>query len=111
MTKLRNLYEIPLLTSDKELAEVLTEGDVVIERIVSTGQSSAVDQWYDQDKDEWVVLLEGEAKLYFEETGEIIMNKGDYILIKAHERHRVEYTSSNPPCVWLAVHGNFKLTT
>lgn len=111
MTKLRNVFDIPQLTSDKEFTEVMTQGDVIIERIISIGQTTPVDEWYNQDKDEWVVLLEGEARLFFEQTGEIIMNKGDYILIKAHERHRVEYTSLNPPCVWLAIHGNFKLST
>lgn len=111
MTKLRNVFEIPQLTSDKEFNEVMTQGDVIIERIISTGQTTPVDEWYNQEKDEWVILLDGEARLNFEESGEIIMNKGDYILIKAHERHRVEYTSVNPPCIWLAIHGNFKHTT
>lgn len=36
-----------------------------IERIISTGQSSAPDFWYDQPEAEWVVLLSGAARLRF----------------------------------------------
>ena len=36
----------------------------------------------------------------------IKLTAGDYLFIPAHQKHRVEYTSSRPPCIWLAVHGN-----
>ncbi|MDS4068774.1 MAG: cupin, partial [Candidatus Competibacter sp.] len=29
---------------------------------------------------------------------------GDYLWIPAHRRHRVEWTSENPPAIWLALH-------
>lgn len=111
MTKLRNLLELPQTLGTKELTEILAEGNVKVERIISTGQTTPVDEWYDQNKDEWVLLVDGEAKLTFEDTGEITLKKGDYILIKAHERHRVTYTSTHPPCIWLAIHGNINLTS
>jgi cupin 2 domain-containing protein len=111
MTKLRNLLELPKSSGTKELTEILAEGQIKIERIISTGQITPVDEWYDQDKDEWVLLVEGEAKLTFEDSGEITLKKGDYILIKAHERHRVTYTSTHPPCIWLAIHGKINLTS
>lgn len=111
MTKLRNLFEIPDLGIDNEFSEILAEGDIRIERIVSTGQITPEGQWYDQEVDEWVVLLNGEARLLFEDREEISLTKGDYILIKAHEKHRVIHTSTQPPCIWLAIHGRFSLTS
>lgn len=110
MTKLRNIFEVPVNKTPDEFFEVLVNGNTIVERIISSGQTTPADQWYDQEKDEWVVLVQGEARLLFEETGELSMSKGDFILIKAHEKHRVTYTSSEPPCIWLAVHGNFSLS-
>lgn len=109
MTKLRNLFEIPVSENTDEFSEILAQGDIRIERIVSTGQITPEDQWYDQEVDEWVALLNGEARILFENSEEITLRKGDYILIKAHEKHRVTYTSTDPPCVWLAIHGRLTL--
>ncbi len=111
MTKLRNLFELPKNLGTEEYSEILTQGDAQIMRIISTGQITQVDQWYDQDNDEWVVLLDGEAHLLFEGQEVIVMQKGDYLLIKAHEKHRVVYTSTQPPCVWLAIHSNLTLNS
>lgn len=90
---------------DKELFEILANGDVVIERIVSRGHITPEAEWYNQEKDEWVILLTGEARILFENSGEIALKPGDYLLIPAHERHRVTYTSKSPECIWLAIHG------
>ena len=85
----------------EELITVLAESNNVrIERIISTGQTSG---WYDQDKTEFVVLLEGGAVIEYESGKSIAMSKGDTLLIKPHERHRVSFTSTKPPCVWLCV--------
>lgn len=76
-----------------------------LERILSTGQSTSPGQWYDQDGDEWVVLLSGSAGLLVEGAKEIsIMRPGDYLLIPPHTRHRVEWTEAGRETVWLAVH-------
>lgn len=95
---------------EKELFEtIFTINDCKVERIVSKGHSTPFGEWYDQEKDEWVILLEGRAIIVFE-TGEILkFEKGDYIFIPSHLRHRVASTSTEPPCVWLAIHGNFTL--
>jgi cupin 2 domain-containing protein len=89
-----------------ELLEILWAADGVrIERIVSHGHVTPPGQWYDQDTDEWVVLLSGAARLCIEGCDELIeMRPGDYVLLPAHLRHRVDWT--NPTCdsVWLAVH-------
>ena len=87
-----------------ELVSVIAENQHVrIERIVSTGQSSPEDFSYDQDEHEWVVVLKGEATLLFEDAGKTHLKPGDHVLIPAHQRHRVEWTTPDEPTVWLAV--------
>jgi cupin 2 domain-containing protein len=88
--------------------EILSNNDILIERIISTGQKTPEGKWLQQDRDEWVMLLQGEAKLSFENDGSLILKKGDYIFIPTAARHRVEYTSVEPPCVWIAIHGKLK---
>lgn len=34
------------------------------------------------------------------------LGPGDWVFIPAHERRRVEWTSKETACIWLAVHGN-----
>ena len=95
-----NIYDLPQLPLSEELTTILAQnGNVRIERIVSTGQTS---DWYDQSETEFVVLLQGEAKIEFENKT-VTMSKGDTLVIQPHERHRVTYTSSEPPCIWLCV--------
>ncbi len=88
-----------------ELIEVLAEGENTrIERIVSRGQSSPEGFWYDQEQTEWVVVLKGEAKLLIEGDKEPVhLEVGDHLLIPAHQKHRVEWTSPDEPTIWLAV--------
>ena len=84
--------------------ELLARPGVRVERIVSMGQTTQPGEWYDQAGDEWVVLLTGRATLLFDGGARVELCPGDWLLIPAHARHRVEATSSAPPCVWLAVH-------
>ena len=92
---------MPPLPLSEEVTTILTENkNVRIERIISTGQ---VFDWYDQDETEFVVLLQGNALIEFENNKSIAMSKGDTLLIQPHERHKVSFTSSEPPCVWLCV--------
>jgi cupin 2 domain-containing protein len=100
-----NLFaDLPTVLAE-ELIELLAETrHVRIERIVSTGHASPEGFWYVQEELEWVVLLKGEARLLFEGDDEpITMRAGDHILIPAHRKHRVEWTTPNEPTVWLAV--------
>ena len=106
--KIKNLYQIDDCgPEDGERFEAIvrTEG-LLIERIVSTGQATPDGEWYDQERDEWVVLLAGQAVLRFGDGSTTQLNPGDHLLIPARCRHRVESTTVDPPCVWLAVHGN-----
>lgn len=100
-----NLYRGIPAALPEELSETLVANpNVRIERIVSWGQASAPEAWYDQPWTEWVALLHGSAGLRMENESLQILNPGDYVLIPAHCRHRVEWTSSDPPAVWLAIH-------
>jgi cupin 2 domain-containing protein len=89
-----------------ELFEPLLETAVVrVERIVSAGHVTPPDEWYDQDRDEWVVLVTGGARIRFEAPEEPAeLRPGDYMFIPAHRRHRVEWTDPQAKTVWLALH-------
>jgi cupin 2 domain-containing protein len=105
---LANLFQLPIPLPIAEQFETLAEGHQLrIERIISTGQTTAPGEWYDQELDEWVILLQGQAELRLGDGLRQQLKVGDYLLIPAHCRHRVEHTSTDPPCIWLAIHGNF----
>ncbi|MBQ7154549.1 MAG: cupin domain-containing protein [Synergistaceae bacterium] len=99
-----NLFRDARAESEERIDELIRAGSVRIERIVSEGQVSPPGFWYDQDEWEYVTVLQGSAEL--ETAAETFtMNAGDWVIIPEHERHRVKYTSTEPPCVWLAVFG------
>ena len=91
-------------SENKEISTILAEGkNVRIERIVSTGQITASDFRYDQTENEFVTVLQGEAKILFDNGIEQHLVQGDYLTIPAHCRHKVTHTSTEPACVWLVV--------
>ena len=103
-----NIYEFSQEVYQLEKFEQIVAGkNIQIDRIISTGQTTTTGQWYDQELDEWVILLQGEAELSYADDTRIKIKAGDYLLIPAHTKHRVEYTSIEPACIWLAVHGQF----
>ena len=96
-----NIYEMPQLPLGEEVTAILAESkNIRIERIISTGQ---VSDWYDQTETEFVILVEGEAAIEYADGKIINMSRGDVLLIEPHERHRVAYTSTDPPCIWLCI--------
>lgn len=104
--KIKNIFsDIPVEIPD-ELTEILiSSGDIRIERIISKGQHSPENFWYDQDQDEWVILLHGKARLKFYGQSEPVeLDTGDYINIPPHRKHRVEWTDPEEVCVWLVVY-------
>ena len=102
----KNLFRLPSSLpgpEDDESVDILSRvNDVRVERIVSTGQASPPGFWYDQDEDEWVVLLSGDARLRYEDGSVLSLNAGDFLFIPAHVRHRIDGTSRESPCIWLA---------
>jgi cupin 2 domain-containing protein len=97
---------LPQASLPEEMVDVLlARPGLRIERIVSTGQVTPDGTWYDQDTDEWVLVVSGAARLNIEgEDAERELGEGDWLLLPAHCRHRVTWTKSDPPTVWLAVH-------
>ena len=90
---------------DAELFETLVHTDAVhIERIVSRGHVTPAGQWYDQDRQEWVLLVRGAARVAFADGREVGLAPGDWLNIAAHEQHRVAWTDPGQDTVWLAVH-------
>lgn len=100
-----NLFAVPPgLAESEQFSELLARPGLRIERIVSTGQCSPPDFWYDQDEGEWVAVLQGEAKLRLADEAEPRhLRAGDFIDIAPHRRHRVEWTPADGQTVWLAV--------
>ena len=114
-----NIFDLKDLSEKEEVVKILTENEnVKIEKIISTGQTT---DWQESDKNEFVILIQGEAEIEyfenknFEKNENIIENqrntnnkklqlaKGDTILINKGERHRVSYTSKNPCCIWICI--------
>ncbi|WP_300340349.1 cupin [Accumulibacter sp.] len=98
--------ELPLSPMPAEqLLELLAQPGLRIERIVSTGQSSPPGFWYEQALGEWVLLLQGEALLRFEDEPQARhLKAGDYVDIAPRRRHRVDWTPPEQASIWLAVH-------
>lgn len=106
MSPLANLFDdLPRSTGKTEqFQDLLKRPGLRIERIVSTGQSSPPDFWYDQPEGEWVIVLQGAARLRFADEGEArLLQPGDFIDIAPHRRHRVDWTDPKQTTVWLAV--------
>lgn len=100
-----NLFS-PLPTQlPEEVSQMLVNSaSVRIERVVSHGHASPVGFWYDQDENEWVIVLKGRAKLQFQGDEKLLeMGPGDFVNIPAHQRHRVQWTTDQEPTIWLAV--------
>ena len=101
-----NLFDgLPSDLSTEHFETLGANQHVRIERIVSHGQQSPADFWYDQSSSEWLIVLQGLAGLQFEGETEIVkMGPGDYVNIPAHKRHRVAWTAAGETTIWLAVH-------
>jgi len=102
--KIGNIFDLTANLPKEELFEVLVDNDnVLIEKVVSTGQITAPGNWYDQKREEWLIVLQGEGELSYEDSSRIKLTSGDYLYIPARKKHRVEYTSTEPPCIWLTI--------
>ncbi len=87
----------------EELVTVLaSRAGVRIERIVSRGHVTPPGEWYDQAEDEFVLLVQGAARLEFEDI-DLELRAGDWVDLPAHVRHRVAWTAPGEDTVWLVV--------
>jgi cupin 2 domain-containing protein len=105
MMKPDNIFSLIPDDIPEEIFETIISSETIsIERIVGKGHSSAEGFWYDQEKNEWVILLKGAARICFENQKEPVHIKpGDHIHIPAHCRHRVEWTDPDSTTIWIAV--------
>ncbi|MDD5488448.1 MAG: cupin domain-containing protein [Candidatus Omnitrophica bacterium] len=101
-----NIFEdIPEYIKEELFEELAGKDGIRIERIVSEGQCTPPGVWLSQERNEWVLLLAGEAELSFRNAGgKLYMRPGEHVLISSGTEHRVEWTSTEEQTVWLAVH-------
>jgi cupin 2 domain-containing protein len=102
----KNFFDLNLVESENEFFETLISGlNFKVERIVSNGHITPVNEIYDQEHDEWVILLKGKAIIDFYNPDQSVeLAEGDHILIPAHRQHRVIFTDINSHTIWLAIH-------
>ena len=104
MSGAMNIFDdIPSKLPTELVETLLNSPHVRVERIVSRGHASPVGFWYDQAEHEWVLLLQGSARLRFDD-GVTELKAGDWINIPAHRRHCVEQTDPAQTTIWLAIH-------
>lgn len=98
-----NLLTPPATRAPGEQCEILLETTALrLERIVSRGCPTPVGEWYDQERPEWVLLACGSAQLGYADGSAQNLQAGDFLLLRAGCRHRVESVSED--AVWLALH-------
>src|ERR1700722_15695441 len=99
---IENLFDnLPGESAPEHFLTLLEAGNLRIERIVSNAQASPENSWYEQEQNEWVLLLKGTASLQFENDGVVDLESGDYLLIERHVTHRITQTSQD--ALWLTV--------
>ena len=100
-----NLFSnIPAHADDELVTLLIDRPGLRVERIVSWGHATPEDEPYDQSDDEWVMLVQGAARLWIEHQGEFALMPGDHLLIPARRRHRVVWTTPDEPTIWFAIH-------
>jgi len=96
--------DIPENIAEEIFETIISTEKICIERIISKGHRSAEGFWYDQEKNEWVILLKGAARILFENQEKPIhLKPGDHIHIPARCRHRVDWTDPDCTTIWIAV--------
>ena len=99
----QNLFtSIPNNRSEEIFQTLISSAEISIERIISKGHKSEQNFWYDQDLNEWILLIKGAARLEFSDKT-LNLKPGDYVNIIAHEKHRVDWTTPDEETIWLAI--------
>jgi cupin 2 domain-containing protein len=100
-----NIYSsLPTELKGEVFDDLLRAGNVRVERIISPGHTSADKGWYDQEDNEWVIVLQGAGTILFAAGEEVTLKEGDYLNIPAHAKHKVTWTQPNDRTIWLAIH-------
>ena len=105
MMEKSNIFSNIPTNLDAELFEdIINKESFKLQRIISQGHTTPEGEWYDQEKDEWVMLVSGEAVLSFFDDEDVHLRAGDYINIRAHKKHRVSWTKPDVETIWLALY-------
>ena len=104
MKKLNIFQRLPKDLKEELFEDIISTENLKVERIVSYGHSSPKTGWYESELNEWVLVLEGEALLIFEESEEVRLKVGDYLNIPAFKKHKVAWTQPEAKTVWLAIY-------
>jgi cupin 2 domain-containing protein len=96
MNILKNLH-IP--QKGEAFTTLLEHKNIKVVRIVSSDQ--VAQESYNQQENEWVLLLKGKATLIVDQK-RIKLKKGDTLFIPAHTPHHIQKIKRGT--VWLAVH-------
>lgn len=83
--------------------DLLISENLRVERILSAGHTSPDGSWYDQGENEWVLVLQGAGVIEYEDGEKVRLDKGQFVNIPAHTKHRVEWTESKQTTIWLAI--------
>jgi cupin 2 domain-containing protein len=104
--KMKNIFaDIPDAIPEEIFETIIETKSFRLERIISDGQLTAEDEWYDEDENEWFILLKGSAGLLLEGDKEpLVLKPGDYLNLTAHRRHKVVWTDRDEKTIWLALH-------
>ncbi|WP_299586643.1 cupin domain-containing protein [uncultured Microbulbifer sp.] len=101
---MNNIFaQLPIDTNREHFSGIVKSKNVRIERIVSFGQSSPEKGWYTQDEHEWVMVLSGYGDIELGSGRVVRLKKGDFLEIKAGQKHRVLATAQGIATVWLAI--------
>jgi len=94
-----NFFDYITPKNAETFTTLLEHKNIKINRIVSSADVEPVE--YNQEEDEWLVLLEGEATLLIDKKEEVL-TKGETFFIPAKTPHTVLKTSDGT--VWLTIH-------
>ncbi len=96
----KNIYDIPEIGHTGEILEdILKYKNVAIKRIVSS--SNLEKSTFCQEEAEWVLLLEGSAKIMMGEK-DYTLSKGDSLFIPPKLEHTIVTVEAGT--IWLAIH-------
>ena len=103
--KTNNIFQnIPTNLDEELFTNILDHKGLKFQRIVSDAHITPKDEWYDQEDNEWLILIQGAAIISFEDEEDITLKVGDYLNLPSHKRHRVSWTSEDEKTIWLVAH-------
>ena len=103
--KIENLFNTDhVLIQTEQFSPLASTTNASLKHIVSPAGCSLDTNWYDQDQDEWVTVIQGYGVIAFEDATIVTLKPGDHITIPAHTKHRVIKTSADVATIWLAMY-------